>query len=55
MKLLGKETYGGTALDGDFEELEACDLALSPFETGNWAATAGLSFELKMQVRLWNK
>jgi hypothetical protein len=39
-----KEAYGGSALDGDFEE--AGTLAL-PFETGSWDATAFLASELK--------
>jgi len=46
-ELLGKKTYDGKALDGDFEELEANGLAFSLFETGSWAITAGLAFELK--------
>jgi len=39
-----KKAYGGSALDGDFEEAGA--LALSPFETGSLDAAAFLASEL---------
>jgi hypothetical protein len=45
--MLEKETYGGSAFEGDLEELEACGLESSPFKTGRELATSGLAFELK--------
>jgi hypothetical protein len=34
LRMLEKKAYGGTALDGDLEELEAGGLALSSFKPG---------------------
>jgi hypothetical protein len=50
-----KETYGGSAFDGDLDKNSALGLALSPLETGWWVVDVDTvpPFELKSVSQLF--